>query len=93
LAYTLRYHPRVLDEDLKRLAPAIRRRIERAIGARLAVAPQRYGVPLAGPLRGHSKLRVGDYRVVFRTAGDDILVVAILHRRDVYERAERRLDL
>ena len=75
--------------DLKKIARDIQRRIQRALETRLAVAPERYGVPLSGSLRGYSKLRVGDYRVVFRLSGDDVFVLAIVHRRDAYERAER----
>lgn len=91
MAYTLRYHPRVADEDLKRIAPQTRTRLARAIETRLTVAPERYGSPLAGTLRGYWKLRVGDHRVVFKLDRADIWILAIVHRRDVYERAARRL--
>jgi mRNA interferase RelE/StbE len=56
----------------------------------LSTTPERYGVPLAGTLRGYWKLRVGDYRVVFRVTADAVWILAILHRREVYEAAERR---
>jgi mRNA interferase RelE/StbE len=69
----------------------MRTRIARAIETRLGAEPERYGVPLAGTLHGYWKLRVGDYRVVFKVAGDDVWVLAILHRREVYDAAERRL--
>jgi mRNA interferase RelE/StbE len=35
-------------------------------------------------LKGYWKLRVGDYRVVFKIKGNEIVVLAILHRKDVY---------
>ena len=79
------------DEDLKHIAPAGRSRIARAIETRLASAPDRYGEPLAGSLRGYRKLRVGDDRVVFQVIGDIVWIVAIIHRRDAYDRAARRL--
>lgn len=91
MAYTLRYHPRVADQDLKKLAPASRRRIQRAIEDRLGVAPERYASPLAGTLRGYSKLRVGDYRVIFRVTGEEVRIVVVAHRKDAYEWAQRRL--
>jgi len=91
--YTLRYHPRVADQDLKPIPAETRRRIARSIDARLATAPERYGVPLTGSLRGYWKLRVGDYRAVFKiTSTADVLILAILHRKHVYERAARRAD-
>jgi mRNA interferase RelE/StbE len=68
----------------------MRTRIAHAIEARLGTEPQRYGIPLGGTLRGYWKLRVGDYRVVFKVADDEVWVLAILHRRDVYEAAQRR---
>ncbi len=88
MPYTLRYHPRVADQDLKTI-PA---RIARSIDARLTTAPERYGVPLTGSLRGYWKLRVGDYRVVFKIGSAEVLILAILHRKHVYERASRRTE-
>lgn len=78
-------------DDVARLTPPLRSRIASAIEARLAVAPDKYGVPLSGTLRGFWKLRVGDYRVVFDVQGDTVWILAIMHRRDAYERAARRL--
>ena len=80
-----------MSEDKKRVAPAIWARIGRAIDGRLTTAPERYGEALAGSLRGYRKLRVGDYRVIFAVVGSDVRILAILHRRDVYDRVARRL--
>jgi mRNA interferase RelE/StbE len=91
VAYTLRYHPAVRADDLPSISAEARRRIGRSIEARLGTDPARFGVPLGGSLRGYWKLRVGDYRVVFKMANRDVWVLAVLHRRDVYERASRRL--
>lgn len=41
--------------------------------------------PLRGPLAGWFRKRTGDYRVLFRVRGTDVLVEKIAHRRDVYE--------
>jgi mRNA interferase RelE/StbE len=91
VGYTLRYHPRVADQDLKKIPPAARSRIARSIEERLGTAPERFGAPLTGDLGGYWKLRVGDYRVVFKVIAGDVWILAIVHRRDVYERASRRL--
>ncbi len=90
MAYGLRYHPKVADEDLPKLSADARGRIARQIEARLTTSPERFGAPLRGSLRGYWKLRVGDYRVVFRIHGGEVWVLAIVHRKDVYERAARR---
>jgi len=42
--------------------------------------------PLRRDLTGSYRVRTGDWRVVFRVAGDQVLVDAIDNRRDVYER-------
>jgi len=41
--------------------------------------------PLRGDLKGCFRLRCGDWRIVFRPIGDDLVVIAIDNRRDVYE--------
>ncbi len=43
---------------------------------------------LTGQLRGFYKLRVGDYRVLYRIIHDEeiIIVHAVGHRRDIYRR-------
>jgi len=35
--------------------------------------------------RAGSRLRVGDWRVIFYTEGDSIVVVAVGHRREIYD--------
>lgn len=78
------------DQDLKSIPAATKTRIARAIESRLTTDPARYGAPLAGTLRGYWKLRVGDHRVVFKVVGEEVLILAIVHRKDVYDRAARR---
>jgi mRNA interferase RelE/StbE len=90
VAYVVRYHPGVADHDIKRLAPGVRARIARSIAERLTLAPARFGAPLSGSLRGYWKLRVGDYRVVYKVDAQTVFVLAIVHRREAYERAARR---
>ncbi len=60
-------------------------RIREAIETRLLTAPQEYGEPLRRTLKGYWKLRVGDYRVVFRVKDKDILILGIIHRKKVYQ--------
>ncbi len=90
MPYDLRYHPKVRDDDLPKIPAEMRRRIARAIETRLQTAPERFGAPLRGSLRDYWKLRVGDHRVVFARRGQTIWILAIVHRKDVYQRAERR---
>jgi len=62
------------------------------IETRLTTSPERFGVPLKSSLRGYWKLRVGDYRVVFKIGDAEVCILVVLHRRDVHERASRRLE-
>ena len=81
------------DQDLKPIPAETRKRIARPIDAHLTTAPERFGVPLTGPLRGYWKLRVGDFRVVLKIiTSSGVLILAILHRKHVYERALRRTE-
>jgi mRNA interferase RelE/StbE len=89
VGYKLRYHPSVKSEDLPKLDRAIAVRIRKAIETRLLAAPQEYGEPLRRTLKGYWKLRVGDYRVVFRVKGKEIFVLGIIHRKEVYEIVEK----
>ena len=91
MPYTLRYHPRVAEDDLPDIPVNLRRRLARSIETRLATSPERYGVPLRGSLGGYWKLRVGDYRVVFKIVRSEVWIMTILHRRRVYEAVMTRL--
>lgn len=90
MAYRLAYHPAVAEVDLPAIPADMRARIARAIDTRLTAAPERYGAPLRGTLKGYWKLRVGDYRVVYRVVQDEIRIYVIKHRREVYDEAARR---
>jgi len=90
MTYRLVYHPAVPEDDLPEIPANMRDRIARAIEARLTEKPEQYGSPLRGTLKGYWKLRVSDYRVVYRIVGDEIRILAIRHRRHIYEEASRR---
>ena len=92
MLYRLRYHPDVKKKDLSKLNRTIQKRIKTAIEQRLLIAPERYSEPLRRTLKGYRKLRVGDYRIVLKLASEDILILGICHRKDVYERMEWRIQ-
>ena len=91
MPYTLRYHPAVAEDDIPDIPANLRQRVARSLEARLTTSPARYGTPLKGSLKGYWKLRVGDYRVVFRIVGSEVWVLTILHRRAAYEALMTRL--
>jgi len=89
--YPLIYHPKVAEEDLPPIPLNVQRRMARAIETRLGSAPERYGEPLKGTLKGYWKLRVGDYRVVYKIVGTEVWIFGILHRKQIYEDVRRRI--
>lgn len=84
MTWEVRFLPVVLDEDLPSIPRAARAEILRAIRRRLTVDPQAYGEPLRKELFGYWKLRVGDWRVIYRIERSrvTVLVVKIRPRKD-----------
>ena len=50
-----------------------------------------YGEPLRKTLKGYWKLRVGDYRVVYKVEGKEVWIFAIISRKDVYKKIIKRI--
>jgi mRNA interferase RelE/StbE len=82
LAYKVTYKKSV-ESDLKRLSPNIAKRILDRIDEKLSSNPKSFP-PLTGELKGLRKLSVGDYRVIFAVIGNEVQIIRIGHRKDVY---------
>lgn len=91
MAFKLLYHPDAKAVDIPSLDSRIKNRIKKAIETRLTIAPHQYGEPLRKTLKGYWKLRVGDYRVVFKIVENEVWVLGIIHRKDVYEKIKKRV--
>jgi mRNA interferase RelE/StbE len=91
MSFTIIYHPDVKEVDLPKINENIKLRIKKAIEERLMTDPSKYGKPLRKSLKGYWKLRVGDYRVVYRIKGADVFVFGIIHRKEVYKDVNSRL--
>jgi mRNA interferase RelE/StbE len=84
VAYRLEIMP-AAERDLRRLAPAILRRVDVRMRA-LAEQPRPHGVEHLTGTHGGLRLRVGDYRLLY-TVNDRQQVVTIArvrHRGEVY---------
>lgn len=88
--YTIKYHWQVVSVDIPKLDLVIRQRIKFSIERKLMTAPEVFGLPLRKSLKGHRKLRVGDYRVVFKIEGRIVYILVIEHRSVVYKKMENR---
>ncbi len=71
----------------KNIPQNIRKRIEKAIEERLTTNPNDYGKPLIKEWKDYRRLRVGDYRIIYKVYEEKIvvLIVEIDNRKVVYE--------
>lgn len=90
MPYKLIYHPDV-QEDLKTIPSNIKCRIRKAIETRLATEPILLGQPLRQSLKGHRKLRVGDWRIIYRIHLDSVIILKIGNRKEVYKEVFQRM--
>jgi mRNA interferase RelE/StbE len=91
MPYTLFYHPAVEKEDSRKISADQKDRIREVIETKLMHDPEIYGKPLRQSLKGHRSLRVGDFRIIFRISGNEIIILKIGHRKDVYYRFTRKI--
>ena len=88
--FNIEYLEVVVRSDIPALSKPVKNRIKTAIETKLTGYPEKFGKPLRRSLKGYRKLRVGDYRVIFRIAEKTVLIVLIAHRSIVYEIAHKR---
>ena len=88
--YRLLYHPLVLSRDIPRLDPPNRKRVRLAIERKLVDHPEAAAKPLAHTTKRLWSLRVGDWRVIFALCDEEIWILKIGHRRDVYSQRSYR---
>jgi len=91
MVYLIQYGEKVVKDDIPGIAKTHKERIRKAIGEKLTKGPELFGKPLRKSLIGFRKLRVGDYRVIFEIDGENVIIWAIGHRRDIYDIATKRL--
>ncbi|MGL9703008.1 MAG: type II toxin-antitoxin system RelE family toxin, partial [Wolbachia sp.] len=82
MGYTIIFVGKVIRKDLQNLPKTIRLRIVKAINELLTVDPINLGEPLYYSLKGRRRLRVGNYRVVYRVNQSErtVIVTEIGHR-------------
>ena len=65
----------IIDEDKERIARKLKE---------YAVEPTKYARKLSNPKIGSYRFRMGDYRVIFDIEGNDIVILRIGHRKNIY---------
>lgn len=84
MRYRLVYTERA-DRDIQALNPKIKERLGKTL-LRYEEDPLRHAEKLTHSKLGSYRFRIGDYRVVFDLEGDEIVVLRVGHRREIYRR-------
>lgn len=84
IRYRIEYGEGARD-NIKKFPKNIQKRILKAIEERLTISPE-IGKPLIAEWKEHRRIRVGDYRIIYKIYEEKIVVfiVEIDHRKDVY---------
>jgi mRNA interferase RelE/StbE len=85
--YQIEYLESVIKEDISKIPNADKNIIKKAIEERLSIDPIGFGKPLRYSLKGHRRLRVSTYRIIYRIVASTkiVLIIAIKHRKDIYK--------
>ena len=84
MKYRLVYTKRAV-KDINSLDPQIKRRIGETL-LRYQEIPLKHAEPLKSSELGSYRFRVGDYRVIFDLEEEEIVVLRVGHRREIYRR-------
>jgi mRNA interferase RelE/StbE len=82
--YTLIYTQRA-ERDIAGLDSKTKERIDKTL-LRYKEEPLRYAEKLSDPILGTYRFRIGDYRVIFDLEGNEIVVLRVGHRKEIYKR-------
>ena len=84
MAYRILYKKSV-QRDLKRLGNVEAKKIILKLEKELSKKADSYPV-LKGQFAGLRKYRYSDYRVIYALLGDEVLVLRIGHRKEIYKK-------
>lgn len=84
--YRLLYKKGAVD-DIKHLTPQIQKRLKNKLEFFVKQDdPLQFARQLTRPADAQYRFRVGNYRVLFDVEGEDLIILHIQHRKDVYRR-------
>ena len=86
MAYTIEFADTVIKEDIPAIPMPYKEQIKTAIRERLTQEPVKLGKPLKYSLLGYRRLRIGDWRVIYRICGSIVRIVKIGNRKDIYDK-------
>lgn len=93
--WKVKIHNLVIKEDFKKIEKQDQLHILKTIYKKLSKSPEDYGAPLRHDLKGYWKLKISDYRVIYKIEKRIIrvLVLKVGMRRDeeVYKEMFKRI--
>ena len=84
MKYGLTYTQKAV-KDIRKLGPKIKERIGKTL-LRYAGDPLKHAENLTESRLGKYRFRIGDYRVIFDLEGEEIVVLRVGHRKDIYRK-------
>jgi len=86
--YKVEVASRRVEKEIAELPSGVRNRVIRAVRTLAKDARPGGARKLMGEMRGAWRIRVGDYRVIYDVDDDRrlVIILAVLHRREVYRR-------
>ena len=84
MKYVIEYAEEFDWKSLERITKRDLIIIRKTIEEKLTVAPEIFGKPLQETLKGHRRLRVGMYRVIFVIKNNKVIITRIAQRSKVY---------
>jgi mRNA interferase RelE/StbE len=82
--FNLKYTETVVKKHIPKLSKPVKEYIRLVIEKKLANDPFTYGKPLQYSYKGYRSLRISDYRVIYYIEGNNVIIIAIKHRKEVY---------
>jgi mRNA interferase RelE/StbE len=83
MKYSLVY-TRTAFDDIKKLDPVAKKRIKEKL-EQFSFSPFKYAKKLINPTIGSYRFRVGNYRIIFDIDKNNIVILRVGHRREIYK--------
>ena len=91
--WKVKIHHLVIDEDFKKISKKDRSIIIKTIYKKLGSSPEEYGSPLRHVLKGYWKLKISDYRVIYRIEKKEVKVACPANKiNNLIELVEYRIS-
>ena len=84
MKYEIIYTKRAV-KDLSKLDSLTKERIRQTL-ERYAKAPLSYARKMIDPALGTYRFRIGEYRAIFDVEGNELVILRIGHRREIYRK-------